>query len=94
MSSTSADIRIAGVISENAAYEMYAACPGHKNLVALKGRIPCKVVGPINKGDLLISSNVPGHAMATTMDINANAVIGKALESFDSESLGVIEIKV
>jgi hypothetical protein len=94
MSSTSADIRVAGVISENAAYEMYAACPGHKNLIALKGRIPCKVVGPINKGDLLITSNVPGHAMATTMDINANAVIGKALESFDSESLGVIEIKV
>lgn len=94
MSTTSFDNRIAGVISENAAYEMYTACPGHKNLIALKGRVPCKVVGPVSKGDLLVTSSVAGHAMSATTDVNANAVIGKALESFDSESFGVIEIKV
>jgi len=46
------DTRVAGVVSNTAAFSMYEACPGLKNLVALQGRVPCKVVGKIKKGDI------------------------------------------
>ena len=32
--------------------------------VALKGRVPVKVTGPVRKGDVLIASSTPGHAKA------------------------------
>lgn len=71
--------------------------------VALSGRVPCKVTdenGPINRGDLLTSSSTIGHAMKATalvvggVEIYApGTIIGKALESFHSET-GVIEVFV
>ena len=56
---------IAGVVSENPAYLMNAELEGnHVVSVALKGRVPVKVVGPIKKGDVLIHSHTEGHAQA------------------------------
>jgi len=34
--------------------------------VALQGRVPCKVVGKIRKGDILITSGIAGVAVAAT----------------------------
>jgi len=52
--------------------------------VALTGRVPCKVSlenGPIQAGDLLTTSSVPGHAMkADKSDQAIGTIIGKALE--------------
>jgi hypothetical protein len=51
--------------------------------VALSGRVYCWAdasSGPIEPGDLLTSSNIPGHAMKVTNHTKAQgAIIGKAM---------------
>ena len=88
------DTRVAGVVSNTAAYTMYEACPGLKNLIALQGRVPCKVVGKIRKGDILITSGIPGVAVAAIGDIRVGTVVGKAIKDYDSDHIGLVEIAV
>jgi hypothetical protein len=88
------DHRVAGVVSDNAAYSMNGDCPGFKNQVALQGRVPCRVVGKIEKGDLLIASNIAGCAVSAGGDARTGTVIGKALENYDSDHIGTIEVAV
>jgi len=88
------DHRVAGVVSDNAAYSMNGDCPGFKNQVALQGRVPCRVVGKIEKGDLLIASNIAGCAVSAGGDAKTGTVIGKALENYDSDHIGTIEVAV
>lgn len=88
------DTRVAGVVSNTAAFSMYEACPGLKNLVALQGRVPCKVVGKIKKGDILVTSGIPGVAMAAVGDVKVGTVVGKALKDYDSDHIGTLEIAV
>jgi hypothetical protein len=85
---------VAGIVTTNPAYLM------NKDLensvaIALKGRVPCKVKGPVKKGDILVSSNVPGYAEVRRHGHRTNplAVIGKALEDFNGD-LGIIEVMV
>lgn len=89
-----ADSRVAGVVSDNAAFVMYDACPGHKNLIALQGRVPCRVVGKIAKGDLLVTSNIKGVAVSAGTTAAAGTIIGKALSEYNSDHIGNIEISV
>jgi hypothetical protein len=90
-----ADIKVAGIVSKNPAYRMNdnAGSDETHPHIALKGRVPCKVIGPITKGDLLVTSAYPGHAERATDDDSPNAIIGKALENFEG-SRGIIEVKV
>jgi hypothetical protein len=88
------DTRVAGVVSNTAAFTMYEACPGLKNLVALQGRVPCRVVGKISKGDLLVTSNIAGVAISAGSVANVGTIVGKALETYDSDHIGTIEIAV
>jgi hypothetical protein len=92
---TMASIRsraVAGVVSTNPAYLMNSDLKGDNVVtLALQGRVPCKVKGPIRKGDLLVSAG-DGFARSDP-DPKIGAVIGKALENFDSEE-GIIEIVV
>jgi hypothetical protein len=86
--------RVAGVISTNPAHLMNGALASeYVAKVALQGRVPCKVVGKIKRGDLLIVSDIDGVATASTAPA-FGAVIGKALGSYNSESVGVIEVVV
>jgi hypothetical protein len=94
VSNIKGDTRVAGVVSDNAAFAMYEACPGLKNLVALQGRVPCKVVGKIKKGDILVTSGIPGVAMAAVGDVKVGTVVGKALKDYDSDHIGLSEIAV
>lgn len=87
------DTRVAGVVSNTAAFAMYDACPGFKNLIALQGRVPCKVVGKIRKGDILVTSRIPGVAIAT-QNAQAGTIVGKALGNYDSDHIGTIEVAV
>jgi len=89
------DTRVAGVVGsqDKAAYIMYADCPGLKNLVALAGRVPCKVVGRVKKGDMLTTSATPGYAVKALMP-TLGAIIGKALENKDYGEAGIIEVAV
>ena len=85
---------IAGVVSTDPAYLMNNDLDGIS--VALIGRVPCKVVGTVRKGDMLISSDEPGHAQAYK-DIHnppTGSVIGKAIENKDNDGPGVIEVLV
>jgi hypothetical protein len=89
------DTRVAGVVGtqEKAAYIMYSDCPGLKNLVALAGRVPCKVVGRVKKGDMLTTSATPGYAVKA-LTPTLGAIIGKALEDKDYGEAGIIEVAV
>ncbi len=62
------------------------------------GVIPTKVTlegGPIRRGDLLVTSSTPGHAMkADPSRLGFGMVIGKALEPFDGAGTGLIEVLV
>ncbi len=89
-----ADTRVAGIVSENPAYMMNSGAGSDEThpYIALKGRVPCKVVGAINKGDLLVTSTHPGYAMAA-INPNCGALIGKALGS-QSEGFGIVEVLV
>jgi hypothetical protein len=85
------DRRVAGVISTNPAYTMNIDTAGAT--VALQGRVPCNVVGTIHKGDMLVSSGIPGVATAE-YNPKMGTVIGKALEYYSSTEVGTIEVVV
>ena len=86
-----ADNDVFGVISTDPAFLMNKDAEGLP--VALTGRVPVKVIGKINKGDRLVSSDVPGVAWAYTDSdsYDARAVIGRALQNKDDGDAGVIE---
>lgn len=96
VSTTNHSTTIAGVVSTNPAYIMNAGAKGETIVdVALLGRVPCNVVGQIKKGDRLVSSNTPGVAQA--LDISKyqpGSIIGKALEDYNSDDVGQIEVVV
>ena len=89
-----ADSRVAGVVSETAGFVMYTSCPGMKNCVALTGRVPCKVVGKIQKGDIVVTSEIQGVAVKAPDDVKVGTIIGKAIEPYDSDEVGTIEVAV
>lgn len=84
--------RVAGVVSSEPAYVMNTQLKGkHVVAIALQGRVPCKVRGTIEKGDMLISSG-DGYACADS-DPKNGTIIGKSLENFNGDS-GIIEVVV
>jgi len=88
------DRRVAGVVTTNPAYLMNSMLEGeHVTAVALQGRVPCRVLGKVSKGDLLVSSAVPGYAIVDN-DAKVGTVIGKALENKEDDGKGVIEVVV
>ncbi len=90
VSSMGADPRVAGVISENPAYLMNVDASGQA--VALQGKVPCKVIGQISKGDMLVThSQHPGVARKG-IDPKMGTVVGKALEEYNSTEIGTINI--
>ena len=93
-SNGSHDSKIAGIVSTQPGFIMNNELENSIEL-ALTGRVPCKVVGPIAKGDLVTSSDIPGVACKVdTTKYTPGCVIGKALENYDSTSQGVIEVVV
>ena len=87
-----------GVVSTDPAHLMNNNCEGdHVVAVALRGRIPCKVYGPVRKGDVLIASSTPGHAKAAPFkgyQTPAACIIGKAISDHAGMGEGVIEVLV
>jgi hypothetical protein len=92
ISTESHDTRVAGVISTNPAYLMNAATAGLP--VALQGRVPCRVQGPVKKGDVLVASNIPGVAQRIGFNWQPGCVIGKALDSINTNTIETIEVVV
>ena len=88
--------KIIGTVSDKPAYIMNSGLQAeHVATVALTGRVPCQVVGTIQRGDLLVASELRGVATVLDPDLYLpGCVIGKALEEYNSEVPGIIEIVV
>ena len=87
--------KIAGVVTTAPAFLMNDQLDEDNTVaVALQGRVPCRVIGKINKGDMLVASSTPGVACAVEGEIKMGTVIGKSLEHYDSDQVGVIEIAI
>ena len=84
-----ADERVAGVISTNPAYLMNSGEPGLP--VALRGKVPVRLIGPVTKGDSLVTSTTPGVAFSVGRErVYGQAVFAKSLESNNSDGEKVI----
>jgi hypothetical protein len=84
--------RVAGVVSTNPSYLMNSGQRGEYVVaVALQGRVPVRVTGPVQKGDMMVATS-NGRARAEA-NPQVGAVIGKALADFDGQD-GVIEVVV
>ena len=96
ISSISHNTQIAGIVSTQPAYLMNSTLNGeHTAEVALTGRVPCKVVGTIHKGDRLVASELAGVAgPLDTAQYQPGCIIGKALEEWNSGEIGTIEVAV
>jgi hypothetical protein len=92
ISNISHDTRVAGVISTQPAYLMNAGSDGLP--VALTGRVPCQVQGPVAKGDRLvnISAGIAGRFDPALGELGC--VLGKSLQDITNDQVVLIEIAV
>jgi hypothetical protein len=60
--------------------------------VAMAGRVPCKVVGPVNKGQRLVTSHIAGIAMAEQYSGRPNAAFARSLVNKKTEGIEAIEV--
>jgi hypothetical protein len=96
------DKRVAGVVSGAGHYRPAIVLDrqevrAHRKAIALMGKVYCKVDaghGAIHVGDMLTTSETPGHAMKADDPARAfGAIVGKALRGLD-EGRGLIPILV
>jgi hypothetical protein len=91
------DPRIAGVISTNPGYLMNDSADQDALMlpVALTGRVPTRVRGPIRKGDMVVSSIEPGVGIKMKKELyEPGCIIGKSLENIADDSIHTIEVVV
>jgi hypothetical protein len=95
ISSTSHSTAVAGIVSTNPSYLMNSTQTGkHVLPIALTGRVPCRVQGPVRKGDVLVSSSTPGVAQRIGMNWQPGCVVGKAMQVIDTAEIQIIEVAV
>jgi hypothetical protein len=92
VSNISHDPRVAGVISTNPAYLMNAANAGLP--VALTGRVPCQVQGPVAKGDRLVNIDTGIAGRLDPALHEYGCIVGKSLGEIADDSIQTIEIVV
>lgn len=84
--------RVAGIVSTNPYQIINGTAKGHNMLpIALTGRVPCKVIGPVAKGDLLVSAGF-GYARSHPNPA-AGQLLAKAIQSTEDVK-AVIEVAV
>lgn len=94
----SASINVFGIISTAPGFEMNSGAGSDAThpYVALAGRVPCKVIGPVKKGERLVTSEVAGHARAAYPNElgDYRRIIGRALSSKETLDAGTVEVVV
>ena len=87
------DTRIAGVVSTNPAYLMNSS-QDNGTPVALAGRVPCLVQGPVTTGDRLVNvaSGIAGKFDPAKAELGC--VVGKSLQDLPHDCVELIEIAV
>ncbi len=92
VSMTEGSVRVAGVITSDPGHVMNGGLKGSTVAsVALVGRVPVNVIGPVYKGDMLVSAGY-GYARACSSP-TIGSVIGKAIANFEGEK-GIVEVVV
>ena len=89
-------MKIAGVVSMKPAFAMNEEAGSNDThpYIALQGRVPCKVMGDVSKGDILVASDDSGVAtkwMDADSDPRMTAYIGIAISDAVD---GMVEVKV
>jgi hypothetical protein len=89
-------MKIAGVVSMKPAFAMNEDAGSNDThpYIALQGRVPCKVMGDVSKGDILVASDDSGVAtkwMDADSDPRMTAYIGIAISDAVD---GMVEVKV
>ena len=88
------DTKVAGVVSENPAHLMNSQLEGeHVTPLALQGRTPCKVIGTVKKGDMIVTSAIPGYGMVNNIP-GIGTIIGKAVGTKDDDGHGIVEVVI
>jgi hypothetical protein len=83
---------VAGVVSTAPAYLMNSATAGLP--VALAGRVPCKVMGPVVKGDRLVNAGAGYAGKLDKTKYDPGCGIGYALEDHTAATIKLIEVAV
>jgi hypothetical protein len=87
------DTRVAGVISTAPAYLMNSEAAGLP--VAFTGRVPCRVKGPVSKGDVLVTSAHETYAERITSTLyQPGCILGKSLGEVADNEFATIEVVV
>ena len=91
-----ADYKVAGVISTDPGLKMNSNAGEDKThpYVALKGRVPCKIIGPVKKGDLIVTSKTPGYGVSVGGADMGRSVFAKSLVNNDDSGEKVIEVAI
>ena len=88
------DRKVAGVVTTDPAYLMNSELQGENVVaIALQGRVPCKVLGKVEKGDIIVSSAIEGYGIVQN-DPVVGTVIGKAVGTKDDDGRGIVEVVV
>ena len=90
------DTRVIGTISDKPAYIMNSGLSSeYVATVALTGRVPCRVLGPVARGDCIVASEIPGLGRTLDPDLwQPGCIVGKALSGYDGNDEGLIEIAI
>jgi len=91
-----ADYKVAGVISTDPGLKMNSNAGEDSThpYVALKGRVPCKIVGPVKKGDLIVTSSTPGYGKSVGGADMGRSVFAKSLTNNDDSGEKIIEVAI
>lgn len=87
-----------GIVSRDPAFRMNDGAGNDEThpYVAFAGRVPCKVLGTVRKGERLVASGLAGVAMAAPTDRlpSPYAVVGRALADKIDDGIGLVEVAV
>ncbi len=82
-----------GVVSEKPAYLMNHNVEGTYVDIALTGRVPVRICGPVRKGDMIVSCEKAGCGRRES-EPRAGTLIGKSLVNDDRQEERLIECVV
>lgn len=86
--------RVFGIISTNPGFKLNAEAGNDVThpFVALAGKVPCRLIGKIKKGDEVQLSAIPGVGELRKYSNSYSHCIGRALENKDTDEEGLVMV--
>lgn len=89
------DPRVAGIISYSPAVLINTDLENQGIAVALTGKVPCNVRGPISKGDCVVASELLGVGQRLDPKLWVpGCVVGKSLVAIEDSEIQLIDVAV